>query len=1404
MNPRACCLRLAGSALLFLASPAVLAANRPPDARDVTFDLDEDGKLTAPIKVSDGDGDTVTFTMKKPPKNGEATLTPDGKLTYTPRKDWHGKDGLVFEVTDGKARAARKLTFAVSSVNDPPVVAGPLELAGQEDKPVKGALAASDADKDPMTFSVAEEPAGGSVTVDARSGKLQLVPAANVNGKVTFTLQVSDGTVEIKVPVTVVLAPVNDAPIAREVSAKGKEDQVITDKLIAEDVDGEPLTFTLAGAPAHGKVEIDAKKGTFAYTPAKEFYGDDSFGFMVTDGKSSAKSRVAMEVLNVNDPPTISPLVLEGVEDSPAKGRVLAKDFDGDEVYFTVKLDPKSGDVDIDRSTGEIVYTPAPNFSGTDALTIEASDIGGGATALVSVKIKPQNDAPVASSDSMKGDEDHPIAGKLRGADIDKDGLVFSLARASKSGTVDVKPDGTFRYMPNGNFNGEDAFQFEVSDGMAKAQGTMELTVKPVNDAPRGSDLKLATNEDVPARGTATAADIDKDSLTWSLARKSKRGRVELDEERGTFVYTPGPHENGDDSFALKVSDGALEHEVTVSVSIAAVNDAPVAQAGEAKGDEDQPIQGKLAASDVDKDVLTWTLAAKPRSGTATVEAATGAYTYTPAAHFNGVDSFRFETTDGKLKSSAEVKLAITAVNDPPEPKSLALTTSEDKAVTGTVSASDVDRDKLAWSLGKPPAKGKAVVDEATGRVTYTPDADKNGEDAFVVVVSDGSAKQEATVTVAIAPVNDAPVAQAHEASGDEDTPIQGKLTGSDVDADRLSFAAITKPRAGALELDAATGSYTYTPKAHFNGSDGFRFEVNDGKLKSVAEVKLVVAAVNDAPDVKHVALTTSEDKPVAGAVPASDVDRDKLTWSLGKAPAKGKVVVDERSGRVAYTPNQDANGEDSFVVVTSDGNAKVESTVSLAITPVNDAPVAQAHEASGNEDAPIKGKLTGSDVDGDTLTFLVTSKPRAGTVDLDAAAGAFTYTPNAHANGNDGFRFEVSDGKLRAHAEVKVAVAPVNDVPEPREVAAKTAEDKDVVGRVPASDIDRDTLTFRLKKPAQKGEVVVDDASGSFRFVPARNANGADAFVVEVTDGFATADATVKVEIIPVPDLPVVDPRPVETTEDEPVTMKLTALDPDGEEVLFRLVTQSSLGAAEIAGDGKTLKLVPRPDMHGEDRLIVEAFGPSDGKGSTRAVLPVRVAAKNDAPVLDVARGETHEEAPIEVALLARDKDGDPVKLALADKEKPKGAEVKIVGNLLHVTPARDFAGPVDVGVVPSDGAAGATMRVIINVTNVNDPPAVKDLALNTEAGKAVSGTVEASDVDAGDELGFSVSVPPRQGTVVIDDAKAGRFTYTPSPQARGEDSFRIRVRDKAGASVSATVKITIAGAKTVAAAGS
>ena len=608
----------------------------------------------------------------------------------------------------------------------------------------------------------------------------------------------------------------------------------------------------------------------------------------------------------------------------------------------------------------------------------------------------------------------------------------------------------------------------QASAGAADVPTAPAAPATPANVAPNVGNYSQVTNEDQSVSGQVEGSDSNGDSLNYSKASDPQHGKVVVNED-GSYTYTPNANYNGGDSFTVLVSDGkggtALS---TVNIEVSPVNDKPTVEdpsgnidpvTGHYKAttDEDKPVSGKVSASDVDGDTLTFTKGSNPANGTVTVDAQ-GNWTYTPNKDYNGADSFTITVSDGKGgTATATVDIGVTPLNDPPkfeDPSNgnpnidpvtghYKATTDEDEPVSGKVSASDVDGDALSYVKGSNPTNGTVTVD-AQGNWTYTPNKDYSGSDSFTITVSDGKGgTATATVDIGVTPVNDPPkfedpsngnpnidpVTGHYTAKTDEDKPVSGKVAATDVDGDTLTFAKGSNPANGTVTVDDK-GNWTYTPNKDYNGADSFTITVSDGKGgTATATVDIGVTPLNDPPKFEdptsgnpnidpatgHYTAKTDEDKPVSGKVAATDVDGDTLTFAKGSNPANGTVTVDGQ-GNWTYTPNKDYSGADSFTITVSDGKGgTATATVDIGVTPVSDAPVVTQAAATLSEEGlaganadnsgststndstnarEASGHITVNDVDSTQLTLTL-----GGPTGLTSGGTAITWSGNGSAN---------------------------------------------------------------------------------------------------------------------------------------------------------------------------------------------------------------------------------------------------------------------------------------------------------------------------------------------------------------------------------------------------------------------
>ena len=501
------------------------------------------------------------------------------------------------------------------------------------------------------------------------------------------------------------------------------------------------------------------------------------------------------------------------------------------------------------------------------------------------------------------------------------------------------------------------------------------------NSAPVANGDSYSTPEDTPLNVAppgvlANDTDVDGDTLSAVLVSGPLHGLLTLN-ANGSFTYTPAANYNGPDAFTYNASDGLTTSAspATVSITVTPVNDAPVAANDTYSTNEDTPLNvaapGVLANdTDVDADPLSAVLVSGPAHGTLTLNA-NGSFTYTPAANYNGPDSFTYNASDGSLSSNtATVSLTVVPVNDPPVAANDSYTTPEDTplnvAAPGVLANdTDVDGDPLTASPLSAPLHGTLTLN-ANGSFTYTPVANYNGPDSFTYNASDGSLTSTATVSITVTPVNDPPVATNDAYSVNENSTLTVAAPGvqtndTDVDGDPLTSGVVIGPAHGTLTLNV-NGSFTYTPTANYFGPDSFTYKDSDGTAFSApATVNITVVSVNQPPVAVNDSASTNTGSATVNVL-ANDSDPDGDPLTITSFTQGGHGTVSCTTPNCTYTAAPNFSGPDSFTYTISDGKGgTATATVSINV-------IAQ------NADLSVSVTATPEPVPvGSTITYTVT-----------------------------------------------------------------------------------------------------------------------------------------------------------------------------------------------------------------------------------------------------------------------------------------------------------------------------------------------------------------------------------------------------------------------------------------------
>jgi VCBS repeat-containing protein len=547
------------------------------------------------------------------------------------------------------------------------------------------------------------------------------------------------------------------------------------------DPDGNTLSAVLASGPSHGTLSLNPN-GSFTYSPAANFHGGDSFTYRASDGAlTSSPATVTITVSAVNDAPTAATDAYTTGEDTAltvAVPGVLGNDSDpdGDTLSAVLASGPSHGALTV-NANGSFTYTPAANYHGSDSFTYRASDgTLSSSLATVAITVNAVNDAPTAVDDTYTTAEDTALTVDAPGVlvndnDPEGDSLHTVLGAGPSHGTLTLDADGSFIYTPAANYHGTDSFSYRASDGGLESDlATVAITVSAVNDTPTAADDTYTTAEDtaliVSAPGVlGNDGDLDGNILSATVESPPAHGSLSLN-ANGSFTYTPAANYHGTDSFTYRASDGTLSSSpATVTITVSAVNDTPAAATDAYATGEDTALTvaapGVLGNdTDPDGDTLSAVLASGPSHGTLTLDP-NGSFTYTPAANFNGSDSFTYRASDGTLTSNlATVTLTVNAANDAPTVTVAAGGTcgKDDHSGTVNLTAADVESPVAQLTVSVASSNlalvptGNVVVGRSGAPWTMAVSAvdGRSGTAILTVTVSDGQASGSAQVTVTV------------------------------------------------------------------------------------------------------------------------------------------------------------------------------------------------------------------------------------------------------------------------------------------------------------------------------------------------------------------------------------------------------------------------------------------------------------------------------------------------------------------------------------------------------------------------------------------------------------------------------------------------------------------------------
>ncbi|QAR33629.1 hypothetical protein EP073_09515 [Geovibrio thiophilus] len=778
--------------------------------------------------------------------------------------------------------------------------------------------------------------------------------------------------------------------------------------LNATDPNSETITWSISSAALHGTASVSGTgtSKSVTYTPTANYFGSDTFKVKITNTSGGTDEiTVNVTINSVADTVTITSngggsLASVNVnENTTAVTTVTVTAVTGETYTYTLDGGADSAFFSINSSTGVLTFNSAPDY-----------------------------ETP---------------------ADSGTDNIYEVIVRAS---------NGT-------NFDSQ----------------SITVTVQDLDDtAPTfTSSASVSASENTTEAVTVTATDPDSASVTFSITGGADAAKFSINSTTGELIFVNAPdYEHPSDSdtnniYVVQVTatDGTNPAVQIISVTVTdEINENAPAFTGGATFSvpENQTSVGTTSATDADGDTLAFSITGGADAAKFSIGAATGILSFIAAPDYEnptdaGADNIYNVTvtvSDGTFTANSSFAVTVTNENDNAPVFSSSGTFSVDEGLTavGTIAATDADGSTLSYSLSAGADSGKFTLNTFTGVLAfasaqdYENPLDSNADNVYelTVTVDDGPHSVPMSITVSINNLNDnTPVFTSLAAlSTPENQTSVMTVTADDADGNTLIFTKTGGADAAKFSLNSANGALAFTSAPDYEtpadadsnniylvtvkASDGVH-EVTQNIAVTVTDVfepvfEITSSATASVPEKQTEVMTVTADDPLGGSIVYSITGgADSSAFSINSS--SGALVFNSAPD---YEEPSDSDHNNTYIVRVKAavlvGTDNDEQDITVTVTNVNEAPVAEDASVSTEENTPVTDTADAEDVDGDSLSYTISAQAGHGTASVNASTGSFTYTPASGYIGADSFKIRVSDGALTDEATISVTVSLSSD----------------------------------------------------------------------------------------------------------------------------------------------------------------------------------------------------------------------------------------------------------------------------------------------------------------------------------------------------------------------------------------
>jgi hypothetical protein len=1440
-----------GATLSFTAS----ATDADDPSQMLTYSLDT-SSLAAGMTINSSTG-AFSWT----PTEAQGGLTPSVTVTVT--------DNGTGALTDSET-----FTIAVGDTNLAPVLAAIGPKSVNEGATLSFTASALDADQPSqgLTYSLDGTSLALGMTIDASTGVFSWAPT-EVQGGMTpsVTVTVTDngtGTLTDSETFTVFVGDTNLAPVLAAIGNRSVNEGAtlsFTASALDADQPSQTLTYSLDGASRALGMTINPSTGAFSWTPT-EAQGGFTPSVTVTVTDNGAGSLTDSETFTITVADTnVAPVLAEIGNHSVLVGATLsftasALDADLPSQTLTYSLDAPSLALGmmIDSATGAFSWAPTgAQGSLTPSVTITVTDNATGNLSdseTFTISVGDTNVPPVLAAignQSVNDGATLSFTASASDANGPSQTLTYSLdaAALAKGMTIDSNT-GVFSWTPTWAQGGlAHSATVTVTDsgtGTLTDRETFTITVGDLNVPPVLAPIdNQSVNEGATLSFSASATDADLPSqgLTYTLDGVSAGMGMTINASTGEFSWTPTDVQGGlTPSVTVTVTDngrGLLSDSETFTIIVGDTNLAPVlATIGSRSVDEGATLSFTASAADADQpsQTLTYSLDAPSLALGMTIDATTGAFSWTPTETQGGAAASVIVTvTDngtGALTDSETFTITVGDTNLAPVLAAIDdQSVNEGATLSFTASAADADlpSQSLTYSLDAASISLGMTINASTGAFSWTPDEADGGTAPLVIVtVADsgtGTLTDSETFTITVADTNVTPVLAAiGNQSVNEGAMLSFTASATDADSPNqtLTYSLDAPSLALGMSINSSTGGFSWTPGEERGGqTPSVTITVTDngtGSLIDSQTFTIIVGDTNLAPVLAAIgSQSVDEGATLSFTASASDSDlpSQTLTYSLDAASRALGMTIDASTGVFNWTPTEAQGGLTSSVALTvadnSTGNLFDSETFTITVADINAAPVLAAiGSKSVNEGATLGFTAAATDADqpSQTLTYALDSASLALGMRIDASTGVFSWTPTEAQGGlARQVTVTVTDSGAGSLADSKTFTATVGDTNLAPVLAVignqKVNEGATLSFAASASDADSpsQTLTYSLDAASLALGMTIDASTGAFLWSPTETQGGLTPSVtVTVTDdgtGNITDSETFTIlvgETNVAPVLAAIGNQAV--NEGSTPILTVTAADADlpAQTLIFSISGGADAARFTINPTSGVLSFASAPDYESpsdanRDNVYAVTVQVSDGSLASTQAISVTVNNLDDtAPVLGANRLSIVQGGSAVPVIAAADADSGSTQISFTvgglsggyfELDGAPGVAVTVFtqadvnAGLLRFVSDGGAAAPA-YQLTPSDGVnAGVAQAATVSFTRVNHAPVITSNGGAPAATIAVAEnslpvtTTTATDADALDVLRFAISGGADAARFAIDAVSGGlRFIAAPDAE--------------------------------------